>query len=222
MLMTLLFLGCVAWSYVVAQRLCYLKSASHSIVNRLNYPGSFSGSLSTTIVQPPVVPPTVSGTCTFESDFVYQNNDISQPVVLPVGSSQVDCCSRCQITPGCVAWSFVVAQRLCYLKRASHTIANRLSYPGSFSGSLSTTTIVQPPTTGNTICSVSNGFIYPGSDLTASFLNSQTECCNFCGQTAGCVAWDYLNDSRFCYLKNALPTSSRRVAYQNAASGIKM
>ncbi len=85
--------ACQVWTWVQQTNVCWFKT---SVGFRLASTGRFTGVRQNTIVQPP---PTAT-TCTYESEVVYQNNDISQPVTLPVGSSQVDCCSRCQITPG--------------------------------------------------------------------------------------------------------------------------
>lgn len=212
--------GCVAWSYLMDYKYCYLKNALPALSNRQAYTNSFSGTISTGSIVTTTPAPVVGGTCTTESNVVYQNNDISQPVTLAVGSTQADCCTRCGQTAGCVAWSYLVDYRLCYLKNAAHTAANRINYANTFSGSRTTTT----PVTGNTVCTVTSGFIYPGADLTGGgYKDTQTECCNLCGQTAGCVAWDYVPTGalHYCFLKSALPSTRPSVVYQNAYSGIK-
>lgn len=213
--------GCVAWSYLMDYKYCYLKNALPTVGNRQSYTNSFSGTLSTGTVPTSTVAPVVSGSCTYESNVVYQNNDISQPVTLAVGSTQASCCDRCGQTAGCVAWSYLIDYRLCYLKNAAHSAANRVNYQNSYSGSRTTA----PITTSNTVCTVTSGNIYPGSDLSGgSYVSSQTECCNLCGRTAGCVAWDLVptGSLQYCFLKSALPSTRPSVAYQNAYSGIKI
>ncbi len=51
-------------------------------------------------------------------------------------------------------------------------------------------------------------------------INNPSDCCNICGRTVSCVAWSYLNDYRYCYLKNAMPSLNRRINYTNSYSGV--
>jgi hypothetical protein len=206
--------GCVAWSFLNDYRFCYLRNAANTLANRMPYVNSFSGSL----VIPLPTTPLPAASCTSERDFVYRDNDISQPITLAVGATQLDCCALCRNTATCVAWSYLVAQRLCYLKRAVHTLSNQIAFAGSFSGIVQTSTITTARPSA--VCAINQNFIYPGGDLVGANMNSVTDCCNFCGQTAGCVAWDYLSDCRYCFLKNRLPTPERRVVYQGAFSGV--
>lgn len=208
--------GCVAWSYLTVYRYCYLKNALPTLANRLPYAQSFSGTLvGNTIATTTVAPAVVSTGCTYENGYVYQNNDISQPLQLPAGSTQTTCCDTCRSTSGCVAWSYLPTYRYCYLKNVVHTLANRVAYAGAVSG---VTTTGTTGTVATSTCTVTSGNIYPGSDLSGSYLASSTDCCNSCGATAGCVAWDYLNDFHYCYLKTALPTDARRVTYLDRKS----
>ena len=168
-----------------------------------------------TVAPVTVVPVT---TCNQESGYIYNNNDIAQPSTVNLPA---DCCALCRQTSTCVAWSFLQDYRLCYLKSAPNALVNRISYPNSFSGAV--VAVVTTTTTGsitNTpVCHLSSGYIYPERDIGGAYLATPTDCCNRCAVTAGCVAWDYLNDSHYCFLKNSLPTVDRQVAYLNAYSG---
>ncbi len=168
-----------------------------------------SGQRKTLIVNP------IGSTCNIESGFVYNNNDLAQPIILATPS---DCCDRCGLTTGCVAWSYLNDYKYCYLKSALPTSANRVAYQNSYSGVRNTATpTIAPATT----CLIRTGVIFPGGDLAGLYLASPSDCCNRCGVTNGCVAWDFLTDSKYCFMKHQLPTAARQTVFQNAVSGIR-
>jgi len=152
---------------------------------------------------------------------------LSQPITL---SSPSECCDRCGITVGCVAFSYLNDFRLCYLKSALPSLSTQLRYQNSYSGVRNTVTvppvIVNPVTSAPTDqiignCLVRYGYIYPGGDLSGLYLNSFSDCCNRCRITAGCVAWDFLTASKYCFLKQQLPTAQRQTLFANSVSGIR-
>ena len=128
-----------------------------------------------------------------------------------------DCCRLCSndqnptVANRCQIWTFVLETKVCWFKVGTPT---RLSSSGRVSGIRSTA----PVTSTTSVCAINQNFIYPGGDLVGANMNSATDCCNFCGRTPGCVAWDFL--SQFCFLKNRSPTLDRRVVFQGASSGV--
>jgi hypothetical protein len=83
-----------------------------------------------------------------------------------------------------------------------------------------TATTAAALTTRSFGCFIENDINYPGNDLSSQFVNSIGDCCNLCGATAGCQAWVYWADFKFCYLKSSLPVLSQRQAFTNMFAGI--
>ena len=75
-------------------------------------------------------------------------------------------------------------------------------------------------TTTTAVCAINQNFIYPGGNFVFANMNpaNATDCCNFCGKTAGCIAWDFMGQN--CFLKNRSPTPDRRTVFQGAFSGV--
>jgi hypothetical protein len=69
-------------------------------------------------------------------------------------------------------------------------------------------------------CFIEYGINYFGNDFSQSFVASASDCCNMCGQTATCVVWSFINDAKYCFLKNALPAINMRQNYTGIISGI--
>ena len=71
----------------------------------------------------------------------------------------------------------------------------------------------QPPAPPAT-CSMDPDIDYFQADSPSTGASSPQDCCNICGQTAGCKAWTY--DAGTCYLK---PNSSGRASHPGLTSG---
>ena len=105
---------------------------------------------------------------------------------------------------------------------------NELAFQNSFSRYLVITKDLQMCSLLNcvhrpaTVCITQVGVIYPQQDLSAVYhLLTPSDCCDKCALTIGCVAWDFLLDSKSCLMKSGLPTASRKMPYINAVSGIR-
>ena len=102
------------------------------------------------------------------------------------------------------------------------TSTTTLSTTSSSSTTTSTTsTFPSTLTTSKSYgCFIEYNINYFGNDFSQSFVGSTSDCCNLCGQTATCVVWSFINDSKYCFLKNALPAINLRQNYTGIISGI--
>lgn len=150
--------------------------------------------------------------CSYVYNVDYFGKDLLERIVATVG----ECCTLCQTTAQCTAWTFLPINGKCFLK---YGIGEERSVsPGPlFSGIVkkyatsSTTTILQTTTaTQQNACAIMGNFDYIGNDLTTlgQVVNSIDECCDLCSKNLACKAWSYLKYSNWnygkCYLKSAI------------------
>lgn len=88
------------------------------------------------------------------------------------------------------------------------------------STSTTITTTIVTPITKQYGCFIEYNINYFGNDLVGSYVTSPSDCCNLCGQTTSCLVWSYTTDTKFCFLKNTLPSFSSRSNYTGILSGI--
>jgi len=68
--------------------------------------------------------------CYVENGINYFGSDFFSTFV----NSPDDCCNLCGRTPSCLVWSYLVAEKFCYLKNQVPSLANRQNYTSIISG----------------------------------------------------------------------------------------
>ncbi|CAF0832592.1 unnamed protein product [Brachionus calyciflorus] len=133
--------------------------------------------------------------CSFESNVDYFGNDLST-VPCPVKSLE-ECCNLCSKVKECAAWTYIPTTGYCWLK---HSVTERrVMVDGRYSGCRQTAVTNAPCP-----CKETKDVNYPGCDLKeqAGILKSD-DCCKLCRETPNCVAFAYLAEFQYCYLKSA-------------------
>lgn len=146
------------------------------------------------------------------------------------------CCSNCQADAACYSYSYNPYNGRCYKVSASTVRV----YDGRFQSGLvrtgtptttvapvtvtltiPVTTTAAPATTTQTVgCFTATNYNYIGGDFNSTIVSNYTDCCNVCGNTAGCVAWTWNFLTNVCYLKNVLPSAANQVPLTYSYSGV--
>lgn len=118
----------------------------------------------------------------------------------------------CAAVPSCTAFTFIQTSQACWLKYSQGISYNSIGRISGVVTSRNTIITNTPLTTTSSVtmnsfttrtygCFIENNINYYGNDFFATYVNSASDCCNLCGQTATCVVWAFLTNVKYCYLK---------------------
>lgn len=186
--------GCKAFSYVIATKMCYLKS------DRLGATDA-RGIVSGTIIPQSDENPE-NETCKYIEGLYYPDGNI----LLTVSQTNLsDCCAVCNSHSMCAVYVFDSSVGTCFLKDIA---GSPILSSGMISGSGPAFSQQLPNTTQK--CFFRDGWDYFGGDLRSEYSVKNADiCCQKCKGDPNCQVFSYVSYEKTCYLKKKLISVSK-------------